>query len=212
MIKSISVENRWIGLLFLFYFFGLLGMALETFRELFLIFTPLNLLLTLFVFFKINKNYSKKFLMLSCIIFLIGYSVEALGVATGVLFGSYGYGEPFGFKVFETPLLIGVNWLFLALSTFGIVQYFTKNNFLLILLPAILMTGLDFLIEPVAMKLGFWNWENDIIPLQNYSMWFCTSIVIQAIIVAFKTQINSKISFVIYGVQLMFFGGLNLFL
>jgi hypothetical protein len=31
-------------------------------------------------------------------------------------------------KFFDTPALIG-NWLFLALSTYGIVQYFTKNRF-----------------------------------------------------------------------------------
>ncbi|WP_299061326.1 carotenoid biosynthesis protein [uncultured Polaribacter sp.] len=187
-------------------------MCLEFFRPYFLLFTPFNLLLTLFVFFKVNKEYSKKFFLLSFLIFLIGYAVEAIGVATGVLFGSYAYGSPFGFKVFETPLLIGVNWLFLSLSTYGVVEFFTKKGIWLILVPAFLMTALDFLIEPVAMKLGFWGWENDIIPLQNYGMWFLTSLVIHAITFGFRPKINSKISFVIVAVQFLFFGILCLVL
>ncbi|TXD50364.1 MULTISPECIES: carotenoid biosynthesis protein [unclassified Polaribacter] len=212
MIKNISTENRWIGLLILFYFFGLLGISFETYRDLFLICTPLNLWITLLVFYKVNKDSSKRFFLLSFLVFLIGFSVEAIGVATGVLFGNYAYGDPFGFKLFETPLMIGVNWLFLALSTYGIVQYFTKKAVWLILLPPVLMTSLDFLVEPVAMKLGFWGWENDIIPIQNYVMWFVTSVFIHGLVYLFRPTINTKVSFVIIGAQLIFFGVLNLVL
>ena len=144
--------------------------------------------------------------------FLLGFSVEGIGVATGVLFGSYSYGSAFGLKLFETPLMIGVNWLFLALSTYGIVQFFTDKGIWLILLPPVIMTSLDVLVEPVAMKLGFWSWENDIIPLQNYAMWFLTSIFIHAIIYLFKPKINAKISFIIIGVSALFFGFLNILL
>jgi len=212
MTKKIATENRWIGLLLLFYFFGTLGISLDAYKGFFLPFTPLNLLLTTFVFYKINNDFSKRFLILSLIIFLIGYSVEAIGVATGVLFGSYSYGDLFGFKVFETPLLIGVNWLFLSLSTHGVVQYFTKKPLFLIVIPAVLMTGLDFFIEPVAMKLGFWGWENNIIPFQNYVMWFLTSAVIHGIIYLFSPKINAKISFAIVIAQFIFFGILYIFI
>ncbi|MEC5164388.1 putative membrane protein [Flavobacterium sp. PL11] len=205
MIKNISRENRWIGLLFLFYFFGTLGISSEEFKHFFLPLTPFNLLLTLFIFYKVNNDFSKRFLLLSFIIFLIGYSVEAIGVATGILFGSYSYGKYFGIKLFETPLLIGVNWLFLALSSHGVVQYFTKKSILLIIIPSLIMTGLDFFIEPVAMELGFWGWENNIIPFQNYVMWFVTSALIHGIIYYFRPEINAKISFVVLFVQFFFF-------
>ncbi|MCL6461060.1 MAG: carotenoid biosynthesis protein [Flavobacterium micromati] len=212
MLKSISTENRWIGLLLSFYFFGTLGIAFVEYRDFFLPLTPLNLLLTLFVFYKVNNDFSKRFLVLSLIIFIIGYSVEAIGVATGVLFGSYWYGHLFGFKVFETPLLIGVNWLFLSLSTHGVVQYFTKKPLFLIVIPALLMTVLDFFIEPVAMKLGFWDWENSVIPFQNYMMWLATSAIIHAIIYLLQSKINAKISFAIVIAQFIFFGVLYIFI
>jgi putative membrane protein len=212
MIKNITIENRWIGLLLLFYFFGTLGIAFEDYKNFFLPLTPFNLLLTLFVFYKVNKDFSIRLRNLSWLIFFIGFSVEAIGVQTGMLFGSYSYGYVFGFKIFETPLIIGVNWLFLSLSTHGIVQYFTSKWFWLVLVPPLLMTGLDFLVEPVAMKLGFWSWEDGIIPLQNYIMWFVTSILIHGLIYLFRIKINAKISFVIFIAQLIFFGFLNIIL
>ena len=138
--------------------------------------------------------------------------MEAIEITTGVLFGSYAYGDPFGIKIFETPIMIGVNWFFLALSTYGVVQYFTKKALWLILVPPVLMTSLDFLVEPVAIKLNFWNWENEIIPLQNYLMWFITSIFIHGLIYFFRPKINTKVSFIIIGTQLIFFGVLNLVL
>jgi putative membrane protein len=50
-------------------------------------------------------------LILSLLIFLIGFSVEAVGRHRHS-FGSYAYSDVFGFKIFDTPALIGVNWLF----------------------------------------------------------------------------------------------------
>ena len=210
MIKKISTENRWIGFLLLCYFSGLIGISLAEYQNLFLPLTPFNLLLTLIVFYKVNKDFSTRFLFLSCLIFLIGFCVEAIGVATGVLFGSYAYGNLFGFKIFETPIIIGVNWLFLALSAYGVVQYFSKKAFYLILFPPLIMTALDFLVEPVAMELGFWHWENDIIPFQNYVMWFATSLIIHGLIYFFRPKIDSKISFIVLAIQILFFGILNI--
>jgi putative membrane protein len=212
MIKNISIENRWIGLLLLFYFFGLIGISIDAYKSLFLPLTPFNLILTLFVFYKVNQDFSPKLFILSILIFLIGYSIETIGVATGVLFGSYTYGASFGFKILDTPLVIGINWLFLALSSYGVILFFTKKAVWLIVLPPVLMTSLDVLVEPVAMKLGFWSWANDIIPLQNYVMWYLTSIVIHVLICFFRPNINAKISFTIIGVQVSFFGTLNIIL
>ena len=212
MIKSNSIENRCISILLLFYFFGLLGICIPKTRDLFLTLTPLNLFITLAIFYKVNKDYSLQFLVLSLLVFLLGFSVEGIGVATGVLFGSYSYGSAFGFKLFETPIMIGVNWLFLALSKYGIVQFFTNKGIWLILVSPILMTCLDLLVEPVAMKLGFWHWKNDIIPIQNYAMWFLTSILMHSVIYLFKPKINAKISFIIIGISALFFGFLNILL
>jgi putative membrane protein len=74
------------------------------------------------------------------------------------------------------------------------------------------MTALDYFVEPVAMALGFWHWENDVIPLQNYMMWFITSLVIHGLIHLFRPTINAKLvsSFSVF--NLFFFGVLNIVL
>ena len=84
--------------------FGLLGICIPAIRELFITLTTLNLFITLVIFYKINKDYSPRFLMLSLLVFLIGFSVEGIGVATGVLFGSYSYGSAFDLNFLKNPL------------------------------------------------------------------------------------------------------------
>ena len=46
------------------------------------------------------------------------------------------------------------------------------------LLAAVIMVTLDFLIEPVAISLGFWFWTTPDIPLQNYLGWFAIAFVL----------------------------------
>ena len=41
---------------------------------------------------------------------------EAIGVNTGLLFGTYEYGANLGFKIFGVPLIIGVNWTVLIIQ------------------------------------------------------------------------------------------------
>ena len=36
----------------------------------------------------------------------------------------------------------------------------------------------DWVMEPVAVKLGYWQWENDRIPLYNYISWIIISTIL----------------------------------
>ena len=46
---------------------------------------------------------------------------------------------------------------------------------------ALLMVGFDLLLEPAAVKLNYWVWVKDYIPVQNYLAWFGLSFVFTAI-------------------------------
>ena len=50
------------------------------------------------------------------IIFTCGFVEEAIGTNNGVIFGEYTYTSVSGFGLFNTPPLIGANWLILILS------------------------------------------------------------------------------------------------
>lgn len=201
-----------IALLAIFYLVGIFGLSNPQWQPLFLSLTPFNLLLTLGVFFWANESLNKNLILSFIITFIIGYGVEVAGVHTGVLFGIYQYGSALGLKLLDVPLLIGVNWFLLAIASRGIVEKISKNRYVQIVLAALLMVFLDILIEPVAIQLDFWSWENNVIPLQNFAMWFITAIAIQYILNKLKPHLNIVICLGVYITQLVFFGILNLIL
>ncbi|MFN4233570.1 MAG: carotenoid biosynthesis protein [Bacteroidia bacterium] len=201
-----------IALLVIFYLVGIFGLSNSEWQSTFLSLTPFNLLLTLGVFFWSNGHINQSMIISFIITFIIGFGVEVAGVHTGVLFGSYQYGTALGLKLFEVPLMIGVNWFLLAISSSGIAEKISPNSYVRIVMASLLMVLLDVLIEPAAIQLDFWSWENGIIPLQNFAMWFITAVVIQLILSKLKPTLNIVICLAVYFIQFVFFGILNLIL
>ncbi|MEQ9064467.1 MAG: carotenoid biosynthesis protein [Vicingaceae bacterium] len=199
-----------IAVLIIFYTVGIVGLGQAHTREFFLILTPFNLLLTAGVYIWGNGNYGPRFLLLFLLITAFGIAVEILGVHTGLLFGIYEYGHPLGFKFLNVPLIIGVNWSILILSANGLLKNFTSHKLLRAATAAFLVTSLDVLIEPVAVHLDFWHWENQSIPLQNYLMWFITALLLEMLVEFFNVNIESNVSTGVFFIQVAFFGLLNL--
>jgi putative membrane protein len=199
------------GLLFIFYTVGIVGLSIPQARELLLQLTPFNLLLTLgLLLWMIRQNPLKQWLSALLIVFLIGFTVEVAGVHTGILFGEYRYGTPLGLKLWDVPLMIGVNWFLLAYASAGIAAYFTNNTWVRVIVASVLMVALDLAIEPVAIELDFWQWAGDEIPLQNYLMWFVTALVVQFTIKLTHLPVDKKTGAIVYAIQVYFFVGILL--
>lgn len=193
------------------YVVGVAGLV-SSYQGLFLSLTALNLALTCGVYIWAHGEFSSKFKLSFLSVFLIGLVVEMIGVNTGLLFGAYTYGEPLGFKILDTPVLIGVNWFLLSFSSYGLLKSLIDQQWLRILAGATLMTALDYLIEPVAIALDFWSWEAVDVPPQNYLMWFVTAAVVHWVLNLINESTNKFLSFGIFGIQFVFFLTLNLFL
>ena len=196
-----------LAIFFIFFFniTGSFGLFIEDLIAYILPLTQLNLLLVFCLFLYANNNYSKIFILLCLKIFFFGFFVEVVGVNTGIIFGEYSYGNTLGLKLFNTPLVMGINWLNLSLASFGVISFFTEKKILLILLSSILMVSLDYIIEPIAINLDFWSWQNISVPIHNYFGWFFGAIIAQMLIVFSKQKINFKISVAVLGSQLIFF-------
>jgi putative membrane protein len=188
---------------------GVVGLFSD-YQDLFLLLTPLNLLLSLGLFVWANNDFSIQFYKVTAILFALGFLVEVIGVSTGVLFGEYTYGATLGYKLFETPLMIGVNWILLSLASFGVSSFFLKKQLPIILLSSLLMVLMDVLIEPIAISLDFWTWALGDIPLQNYVMWFFVSFIMNAIMSFNRLKIDYRISFGLLLSQILFFTLLSL--
>jgi putative membrane protein len=204
-----SKVNTSIVILFIFHVVGVIGLSSD-YQDLFLRLTPLNLLLSLGLFIWANNDFSIQFYKVMAILFALGFLVEVIGVSTGVLFGEYTYGATLGFKLFETPLMIGVNWILLSLASFGVSSFFLKKQLPIILLSSLLMVLMDVLIEPIAISLDFWTWALGDIPLQNYIMWFFVSLIMNALISFNRLKIDYRISFGLLLSQILFFTLLSL--
>ena len=143
---------------------------------------------------------------LSC--YLIGFAAEWIGVHTGYLFGNYSYGSVLGPKLDAIPLLIGNNWYLLAISSHWLVSKFKQSIAASVFLAAGLMTGIDVLIEPVAVDLGFWSWQGGDIPWTNYLCWFVVSLPMQWICFSGHKENNLLAGWLLL-MQLLFFGILH---
>lgn len=198
--------------LIIFYIVGTTGFLIPKTRGIFEMLIPLSLLINLFMLFLFHSPFNKKHLLFFVAVVAFSFGIEAIGVKTGILFGEYIYGSSLSVKIFQTPILIGFNWLML---TYGVVQLLRQNSFTrkyLILIGSVIMTAYDFVMEPVAMKTDMWSWSFNQIPLQNYIMWFIISSIILAGFEIFAIKTNNKIAGRIFLFQLLFFLILHLFL
>lgn len=194
-----------IAVLVIFHGVGLWGLLFSGNPEYFQELTPLNLLLTNALLFSFHRHWSMAFLRFGAVVFAVGFLAEAVGVHTGLLFGNYSYGAALGPKLWEVPLLIGLNWLMLVYAT-GHISSFTRLPWpLKALLGALLMVLLDFFIEPVAMQYDFWQWRNGHIPASNYIGWFAVAFLLQLYFQKSRFSGTSKLAPAVYVVQLIFF-------
>jgi len=137
--------------------------------------------------------------------FGIGMITEFLGVNYGLIFGNYEYGNNLGAKIYGVPWIIGVNWAILVYCSAGLVIKIHKNIFLTSALAAMLMVLLDVVIERVAPKFDFWQFENNIVPIQNYVGWFFTAFLAHILFQKSVKVFHFKISLHIFIAILVFF-------
>tara|TARA_B100000965_G_C19501166_1_gene717512 strand:- start:263 stop:898 length:636 start_codon:yes stop_codon:yes gene_type:complete len=197
--------NIIIILLFIFHLVGGVALSINSAKSIFLALTPFNLLLTFGLLIFGNNDFSFNFFKVISILFLIGFFIEVFGVYSGLLFGEYHYGKTLGFQLLGVPLIIGVNWIILVVSSFAVSSYFVSNSILKVVLSSFIMVLLDFMIEPVAIRLDFWHWQYGIIPLQNYLMWFLVALLMNWILVFNRFKFNLKLGFGLLISQVLFF-------
>lgn len=196
----------------IFYVVGIVGIAFPSTRGMVLPLSAFHLLLTFVVVFLARTKNHLNFLLFSLVCTLYGIAVELIGVHTGWLFGSYTYGANLGLKLVGVPYIIGVNWTLMVASSQAVSNKVFKNPILVTLFAAALMTGLDFLIEPVAMKVDFWDWKNGIVPLYNYICWFFVSLPMHYLYRTLNLKTTNQMDLVVFLYMVGFFTILNFIL
>lgn len=200
------------GILIVLYSVGIYAFAMEWQTVINL--TPLQLLISTAFIIIAHHQINASFIKFCIVAYVISFFAECMGVNSGFPFGEYTYHEVLGFKILETPLLIGINWLMLLLASRSVVERFmaNKNILLQIFLAALIMVGLDFLIEPIAIHYRFWTWADPQIPWNNYVSWFLLAFGLHYLQRKMLPAYSNLSADVLLLLQVLFFGTLNLIL
>ena len=202
--SQISRQKTSIFVVWLFHLSGIIGISIG-FDEWFMTKTPLNLSV-IFVLLLLSFSYKDlKFWFGMVLFFVGGMLVEWLGVQYGFFFGNYEYGNNLGPKLDGVPWFIGINWALLTFITGLMATYFLENKIGRVLLGAGLMVFLDLFLEVSAPVFDFWQFENGVVPLQNYIAWFGFSVLFHMAFNALKLKGDGKLACHLYGAQLLFF-------
>jgi len=196
-------------ILIAFYISGIVGILTKNQTIDFLSLTPLNLLVNATLLLLNHQKGTNKQWLVFLIIAVIGYFIEVVGVTTGVIFGDYFYKTTLGWKLFETPLIIGVNWMLLTYGVVYTIGIKIKNTIGIALASAFVLVALDILIEPVAIKYDFWTWKQAIVPFKNYIAWFFISFILCYIVAHYKSVSKNNFAPYLLVMQFIFFGIFN---
>jgi putative membrane protein len=212
-----------------FHTIGLVGLLFFD-QSFFLSATPVNLLLSFALLIWTQAEKNAWFFLFLATSFVLGIIVEIAGVNTGIIFGDYAYGKVLGLAIKGVPVLIGINW-FLIIYCCGISintllmkairrvaadtgkPPVTLKALSVITDGATLAVFFDWLMEPVAVKLGYWVWNGDgSIPMLNYICWFVVSLLMLAVFHFAKFNKQNKFAVNLLLIQGMFFLLLRTFL
>lgn len=203
-------KNISIAVIIIFHFVGLIGFSLDELIPLFKILVPAHLLLMTFVLFYNHNEWNKHFYVFLFTVYLFSFSIEAIGTNTGKIFGEYTYLTTLGYKVFNTPIMIGINWILLVYSAGVLIQGYIPSNsassaVIKSLIGAAILTFIDFFIEPVAIKFDYWTWQNTTVPLQNYLAWFVTAFAFMLLFNKLNFKKSNPVATILLLTQLVFF-------
>jgi putative membrane protein len=206
----LNKKNISIAVIVIFHLVGLIGFSVDELIPLFKILVPFHLLLMTFILLYNHNDFNKSFLLFISIVYVASFLIEGIGTNTGLIFGEYEYLTTLGYKIWNTPLMIGINWLILVYSAGVYIQRIIPSNsassvFIKSIIGAALLTLIDYFIEPIAIKFDYWAWQNTLVPLQNYVAWFITAFVFMLVFNKLNFNKSKPIAHILLIVQSLFF-------
>ncbi|MDH7500846.1 MAG: carotenoid biosynthesis protein, partial [candidate division NC10 bacterium] len=114
---------------------------------------------------------------------ILGWSVECLGVHTGIPFGRYHYTGVLFPLIAGVPVVMGCAWIVLLAYVQQMMIGWSLPEWTRSLLGAIWMTAIDLVMEPLAGgQLAYWRWSGGGsyygVPLSNFTGWFLVSLAL----------------------------------
>lgn len=157
------------------------------------------------LYFIIRQDRERKIYIWAIFTVLITYLAELAGVLTGKIFGFYLYASGMHWKIAAVPVVIALNWAVLILGSWAWAILITKIPILQIVVGMILIVLFDMILEPLAMKMDYWQWAGGVIPLQNYLAWAVIAGIFFLLLKGFNIRYEGSLPRLFFVVQIVFF-------
>jgi putative membrane protein len=75
---------------------------------------------------------------------------------------------------------------------------------MIVLSTGTILTLFDLVMEPVAIALNYWRWDQGSVPIDNYITWFILSSISGYLLVLFNAEKNSSLLVLLFGKSIFF--------
>lgn len=122
-------------------------------------------------------------------------SIETLAIFTGFPYGHFGYSELLGAKLFGvTPWTVFLAWTPLIIGAYAVSRTLFGNTIVRIAVTALIATSFDLVLDPGAVRLGFWKYASNIgfygVPISNFVGWLVTGSIAAIVIELFLSRVK----------------------
>lgn len=132
-------------------------------------------------------------ILLFGILGVLALGIETSAMITGFPYGHFGYSELLGYRLFGlTPWTVFLAWTPLVLAAYGIAARLIVGGRLWsirIILVSIILVVFDLVLDPGAVKIGFWRYEGGGVfygvPISNFAGWLFSGAIGAAVIEIF---------------------------
>ncbi|MEP6944596.1 MAG: isopentenyl-diphosphate Delta-isomerase [Acidobacteriota bacterium] len=121
--------------------------------------------------------------------------VESLAIFTGFPYGHFGYSELLGAKLFgATPWTVFLAWTPLILGAYAVSRTIFGTTIVRIVGAAVIATSFDLVLDPGAVRLGFWQYAGNGgfygVPLLNFAGWLISGSAAAVLIEIFLFRVK----------------------
>jgi isopentenyl-diphosphate delta-isomerase len=108
--------------------------------------------------------------------------VESAAIATGFPYGEFAYSERLGYRLFGVvPWMVAFAWTPLFFGAYSVAANLFQSRQLRIIFTTLGLLAFDLVIDPGAIRLGFWQFVEEgafyQVPLSNFAGWLLSGFV-----------------------------------
>jgi isopentenyl-diphosphate Delta-isomerase len=140
--------------------------------------------------------------------------IETSAIFTGFPYGHFGYSDLLGAKLFGvTPWTVFLGWTPLIVGAYATARAVSSSVTIRVLLTTLIATSFDLVLDPGAVRLGFWRYGNSDgfygVPLSNFAGWLVTcllaSIIFEILLARIRPLLPSPVQMASSAFLIVFF-------